>query len=303
MKKSEDLALGNPIKFYNDTITLRFSERDHIYYRVDPEGLVPLDGVTNTCGIIDKSLYLIPWGVKMAAEKLLATMPHTADIAGDFTDSLPWPQFVELVNEAKKAHKEKLVDAGEVGSKAHTLIEHLIKEAIRFNKGVIPIGAKTEVEGPEDDERVANCVNAAISWMNQHNVKWLKTEHKVYSRKYEYAGTMDGLAEVDGTLSVVDWKTSNNLRTEYFLQTASYLYAHSEEFGTVIPDRWILRLGKEKGDFEPWHVGPETMAEDMEAFILCLQLRRTYGSIEKRIADNKKQQTTAKKAKKALGIA
>jgi len=116
-KKSPDLALGPPIKFYNDTITLRFSERDHAYYREDADGTLELqDGVTQTCGIIDKSLYLIPWAVKMAAEKLLRTMPHTADLAGDFTESLEWDKFVQLVTEAKSAHKEKLVDAGDVGS-------------------------------------------------------------------------------------------------------------------------------------------------------------------------------------------
>ena len=45
------------------------------------------------------------------------------------------------------------------------------------------------------DDRAKSCVKAALTWMRSHNVKWLKTEEKIYSKEYDYAGTfMDGLA-------------------------------------------------------------------------------------------------------------
>jgi hypothetical protein len=59
-----------------------------------------------------------------------------------------------------------------------------------------------------------------------------------------YAGTIDMVAEVQGTLGVVDLKTSNSMQDEYFLQTAAYLHAYNKgvskkEQGKT---RWILRI-------------------------------------------------------------
>src|SRR5262249_19750690 len=115
------------------------------------------------------------------------------------------------------------------------------------------------------DERAANCCAAAVEWMSQHNVRWLKTERKCFSRKYGYAGTMDGLAVVDSCkdrlccphdftdrLTLVDWKTSNALYVEYLLQTAAYQQAYQEETGETIADRWVIRLGKDDAEFDPW---------------------------------------------------
>jgi hypothetical protein len=51
-------------------------------------------------------------------------------------------------------------------------------------------------------------------------------------------------------------------------------------------NRWVLRLGKEKGEFEPWHeVGHE---EDFDAFICCLDLKRIHEKIETRMKETKK---------------
>lgn len=285
-KKSADLGLGNPIKFYDDEITLRFSERDHAYYLEKPDGTLELqNGVTQTCHIIDHSVYLIPWAVKMSADKLIKTMPkHTDELGIASVLPIGWDEFEELVKDAKRAHKETLTDAGDVGTAAHTWIEDSIRYAIENTKGVV----KKMDDRTPSDERVVNCGLAAFDWMKQHETVWLKTEHKVYSRKFSYAGTMDGLAKIDGVLSVADWKTSNYLRTEFLLQTAAYQMAEIEEFGTPVEDRWILRLGKEDGQFEPWHCGPSTTEQDFEAFRLCLMLARAHRVIEKRMADDKK---------------
>ena len=289
-KKNPDLGLGAEIKFYNDEITLRFSERDHAYYRIDDGVPVLVEGVTQTCGIIDKSLYLIPWAVKMAAEQMLRTMP--SDVDKTWTAAIPWPQFEELVTESKKAHKNKLVDAGDVGTAAHNWIEDSIRYAIKHTNGIVE---NLTAPAPAD-ERAQNCGHAALDWMKENKVVWKNTEHKIYSREWKYAGTMDGLALVNNRLAVVDWKTSNYLRTDYLLQTAAYLKAHVEEFGDNILDRHILRLGKEDADFEPWHLGPETLADDFEAFKFCLLLKRRHASIEKRMAEGKKTRTLQKKA-------
>lgn len=284
-KKNPDLALGSSLSFYNGKINLQFSQRDHIYYRVLANGsLEPQDGVTHACGILDKSMYLIPWACKVMALKIFQSMPREKDALGN-TSILPldWEEFETLITESKKAHKEHLDDAADVGASAHVWLEDSIRWAIAYNNGVVE---KLTDQIPTD-ERAINCGKAALDWMREHKVKFIKTESIVYSQKHQYAGTLDGLAEVDGILSIVDWKSSNALRTEYCFQTAAYLRAYEEEYGITIPDRWILRLGKEDGKFEPWHLEPETIEEDFYAFILCLTLKRVRASIEYRIKENK----------------
>ena len=172
------------------------------------------------------------------------------------------------------------------------------------------------------DERAIQAVKAALRWMKAHSVVWLKTEEKVYSRKYDFAGTTDGLAYVDScsdpaccteefkhSLCLIDFKTSNQLKDEYCLQTAAYQQALHEETGTIIDNRWLLRLGKneeEAGKFETWRLPASTFAEDLSGFIACLNLVRITESIKERMktqkvairAVKKEQRETAKTLKK-----
>ena len=295
-KPSLESCLGSPLSFYGGTVTLRFAKDPyHQYFREACGALTHVDGVTSACGIIDKSQFLVPWSAKMTAEKLLRTMPKVKDELGiEYIDSILWTDFETLVLEAKKAHKEKLVDASDVGSAAHAWLEDSIRWAITFNNGKV----EKLTEQEPNDHRAKNCGLAALDWMQKHSVKWISTERVVYSKEHNYAGTMDGKAIVDGVLSIVDWKSSNALRSDYCLQTSAYQHADIEEFGVPIPDRHILRLGKEKGDFEPWHLGPGTIADDFEAFRLCLTLERAHDKLNARIAAGKQLSAIKKKKEK-----
>jgi hypothetical protein len=312
--KKPDLKLSEPIQFYDGEITLRFDEGSWTYYRILPDGgLEAQSGVTGVCGIIDKSMYLIPWACKMMYLKMLRTTPRTPD---DQVGQMAWSEFDTLLQEAKKAHKERLDDAGDVGSAAHAWIEDTIRNAITFNGGIVD---KMNDLAPTD-ERSINCGMAAFDWMQKHNVRWLTTERKIYSRQYKYAGTCDGTALVDNCdnpacctrlfmdeLSLIDWKSSNQLSVQYLYQTAAYQNAiMEEEPATVIKSRWILRLGKEDGKFEPWY--EVNFAQDFAGYLACLNLQRAHKSVEKRMSDQKKLKTfrrreDAKDQKKKIGFA
>lgn len=319
MKKAE-IILGDPITFYDGSVTLRFDEGAWTYYRVFDDGtLEKQSGVTGVCGIIDKSLYLMPWACKMMYLKMLRTMPRTPadDQHGELVAPISWDSFDELLQEAKKAHKERLEDAGDVGTAAHTWIEATIRNAITFNGGVVE---KMNEMAPTD-ERAINCGLAAFDWMQKHNVRWICTERVVYSRKHRCAGTMDGLAILDSCddpkccaglfldeLSVIDWKSSNQLSVQYLYQTAIYLSAFVEETGDDVKSRWILRLDKESGKFEPWYLGPETLDQDLAGYLACLNLKIVHKAVEKRMADAKKLKTfkkreDAKETKKKIKFA
>lgn len=286
--------------FYQGTETLRYDPKAHIYYLVTGDELIPLPGVSTVSHIIDKSNVLVPWAVKKMAQKLLDTTPVTIT-AKTQTKAvvLTWESYEKLVLEAKNAHKEKLEDAGAVGHMAHAWIENQIKAAIAAGgQGIVGKLPVLDLLPPE--ERAANCCLAAIDWMAKHNVRWICTERKVYSRMYRYAGTTDGLCTVDSCtdpyccnepftdrLSLADWKSANGLYAEFLLQSAAYESAYEEEHGVDIVDRWIIRLGKEDAEFEPWHLTQEDFEDDFGAFLEALRLGTRYDRIEKRMKDRK----------------
>lgn len=303
----DDMITGDTFLFYNGEVVLRFDHDKHLYLRAREDGVWEIqDGVTTVCNIIDHSVYLMPWAVKMMYLKLLRTVPRcSTDKGGSVVGPVNWEDFDKLLVEAKKAHKEHFEDAGDVGDAAHKWIEASIRNAMAFTNGVVE---KMNEYAPTD-ERAVNCGVAAHDWMTRHNVRWIRTERKVYSRAYRYAGTMDGLALVDSCddpsccgrmyhdeLALIDWKSSNHLRAEYLYQTAAYQQAEQEEFGSDIKARWILRLGKEDGKFEAWY--ETNFDQDFDAFLACLFLYRAHKGIEKRMAEDKKLKTFARREQK-----
>ncbi len=117
--------------FYDHTVELRFNIEEHRYYRVGELGnLIPVNGVTTVCGVIDKSHMLVPWAAKMAIQKLLRLMP-TEMVDGIIrVKPLTFEEFTTVALEAKSAHKDKLEDAGDIGHMAHSWLEEYIKADI-----------------------------------------------------------------------------------------------------------------------------------------------------------------------------
>jgi hypothetical protein len=301
--------------FYNHTEEVRYNKEDHVYFRVDPDlgNLIELYGVTNVLKkAIDRSVMLVPWAAKMAIEKLLRTIPVVQDTSGvSWIAPMTLTDFTKLALEAKGAHKEKLEEAGDIGHIAHLCLSDSIQHAIDHTNSTV-----LELRNIPTDEKAKACAEAGLAWMRLHNVRWIKTEQKIYSREYGYAGTMDGLATVDSCgdpsccteqfkdrLSLIDFKSSNALHIEYLFQTASYQHAEQEEQGLDIKDRWILRLGKneeEAGKFEPWHCTAKDFKEDFEGFLTCLALNKLLDSVKERMSLQKKGVREAKKQLKAI---
>jgi len=81
------------------------------------------------------------------------------------------------------------------------------------------------------------------------NVHCLETI--MYSKKLTIAGQVDCIAEYNGKLSVIDFKTANKERQEswienYFMQTTAYAIMYEELFGKVI-DQIVILIASEDG--------------------------------------------------------
>ena len=279
------------LSFYKNTVTVKYDDVAHQYFRVAEGGsLVLLDGGSSVPHIVDKSAALVPWGCKMAAQKLLRIVPtRTTDGGRIVVPEMPLVDFEVLVNDAKGAHKEKLADAANVGKQAHYYLECEAK---------MRLGLISEMPPVPKDPRTIRCIIDALETWDKHNFIWRAAERKVMSRSLDVCGTLDGLVQASSCnnpfccphpftneTALLDYKTSNYLYETFLYQTAFYVGAIVEEFPALdIRHRFIFKLGKEDGKFASWHCETEDQEADYNGFLHCLDLTRNLRAAKERMS-------------------
>ncbi len=267
---------------YKGKCRVRFYPNSHRY---TVNGKPTSGSVTGIIGIKDKSGGLLPWAVALAVNYL-----RDKHIAGVqiFEDD-----FVL----AEQQHTIKKVEAANVGTEVHDWVENYIKHTLKKK------GYESMPQMPDTKEAQIG-VNAFLDWITENKVVFKSSERAVYSKKYDYIGKMDIEAKVNGQLCLLDIKTSNDLRNDYYMQTAAYVRADEEESGREYEGRWLIRLAKEtekeynarmkkknderarKGkdpvDFAPYQVFDPKFLDDSEsnidrdfkAFLACKTLKK-----------------------------
>ena len=118
--------------------------------------------------------------------------------------------------------------------------------------------------GIEDiDERYEGYFKAYKSWAKEHKLNIVANEIRTYHKSMLYAGTADMIAEVDGKLLLIDFKTSASINR---MLTGVQLEAYAKAFeshGFSVDGKAILHLKSdglyewkiyEKNDYESWEV-------------------------------------------------
>ncbi|MDI6820954.1 MAG: PD-(D/E)XK nuclease family protein [Patescibacteria group bacterium] len=210
-------------------LDLKFTEDGHVYEL----GGKLLTGVTTILGILDKP-FLKWWTVKLMYETLL---PKLQDVQG-----ITKKEWDDILTEAKKAHTIKTKEGASIGKEAHNWIETYIKAKIE----------NTVAPASPQDEKVYSSVQAFLKWEAEHKIEWLASEIPLASVIHTFAGTVDAVAIVDGKLSIIDFKTSNQMSDAYGLQTAAYCILLNENLeGEERPEqRIIVRIPKDGSGFE-----------------------------------------------------
>lgn len=282
----------NPDGTIAEVVKMRFDKEEHVYHRivVNPETGVhewaKVPGVTTILSIKDKSPALVPWAANETASYIKGAFLelHPEDLEEILRDELRLQDWLfKKADEAAKNFRKISQDATDVGKAAHDWLEEYVNATISQED---PSHFELLYEKRNGlDERAISCCGAALSWMRSHNVRWKFTERKIYSRRYNVAGTLDGCCLVDScddpdccprefkdALSIIDWKSSNALYETYRWQTAIYEDAVEEELGLDIKHRWVIQLGKYDGAFKKWHILEEDFDMDMRCFLACLEL-------------------------------
>ena len=194
-------------------------------------------GTTTFLSIKDKSRPLIIWAVGLAEKFLLEHCPEGIT--------------PEHIKQACRLHSEEKKRTADLGTAIHDWIELYIK------------GKKPPM--PEE-EAITKGVNSFLEWKESHKVKFKASEEIIYSRKYDYCGSLDFEAEIDGKFYLGDFKTGNALYNEVLMQTAAYAHARSEESGIEYDGRYLLRIAKETEEEHAKRTAEKKWAERYQIF-------------------------------------
>lgn len=165
----------------------------------------------------------------------------------------------EVTKKSKTKPEEIMQKALDVGSAVHSCLEIMVKRQIQNNHKKIEWGKITQeelnallpVSTPiENVKLIFNCLIAFGEWANKIDFRPVESELTVYSKKHQFAGTLDAIGLVKGKLAVIDFKSSKAIYSEMALQLSAYKFAYREMSKKAVPEMWILRLGKEDGEFE-----------------------------------------------------
>lgn len=260
---SSQASSGSTI-LYSGAIRLDFDPKRHSYTTTDLSTLnvreVP--SVTQILGVIGGSKV---WGLKQWAANLASDYIRDAIRPGLLYDEL---QIEQIIERARKNFHTVSRGAKTVGHLAHGWIEaHLRARLYATPELPLPV-----------NEQTRKAIQAASAWIAEH-FRPVSMEHRLYSREHDYAGTLDVVGEVDGKLAVVDWKTSKAIYDEMPLQAAAYAQAWAEMHDERVPDRWVIRLDKETGEFEPVRFPRETFRRDLSGFLAAKALHVTLNAM------------------------
>jgi hypothetical protein len=239
------------LSLYDDEVTLYYNDARHRYEVDIPSENVRKRYVPSATGIkgkLDKSAALTGWGVNTTLAFI-----ETCWLPGlKYTKQ----QIQRATRKAKRARFDASADATEIGSAAHEWFEDYI--------GFCIDGVEIEIIDEHDngqpreagvlympqDPAVRSAVQAFINWVTSHEIEWLWTEKRVYSRKHNFAGTADVAFRLDGKLYLGDFKTSKRIYKDYFLQLAAYAKALEEMGHEKFYGLWTIRVPKDGGGIE-----------------------------------------------------
>ena len=138
-----------------------------------------------------------------------------------------------VLQNARYAYRDASDKAKDIGTLVHKAIEQYIKHH-----------ADVTATMPEQAQ---NGFLAFLDWEAKNHVQWLRSEVRTYHPVAGYAGTYDALADINGHLYIVDFKTSKGVYDEYKYQLAAYLAAEQHHIA-LDANLAVLRLDKETGE-------------------------------------------------------
>ena len=140
------------------------------------------------------------------------------------------------------------------GKSLHTLVEQYMKNETPSIRDVLPLG-------------LFKLMKPYLDQIN--NIRLV--EEIMYSKNLTLAGQVDCVAEYNGKLSVIDFKTANKERIEewvenYFLQCTAYSIMYNETFNEPI-EQIVVLMAAEDGSMKAFVKEPKDYEEELQKAI------------------------------------
>jgi len=181
----------------------------------------------------------------------------------------------------KKDYRKVKDLAADIGTIAHWLIECYLRK----------LEPDTDDFSPSDLSRAKNAVGKFVSWWETNKFELVQSEGQLAAQTEPYfGGTLDILArDTDGSIVLIDLKTSKGIYNEYWFQLSAYadLYEQNRYFDLRFDKcgelkRFIIcRIGKEESDSDFEIQERQSLTSEFDVFLKCLALYEALNGIKK----------------------
>jgi len=213
--------------------------KPHITYREKSGQTV----VGATTAINKLAMPALPiWGFNTGRQSMYQTIPEAAK-AEDINlkklnkeDATSWAFSVgqQRKNSTLYAKRDR---AAEVGTIAHAILQYR-------ERGL-------EIDNSDINDNVwklaLKCVASHDQWFQGTQMKTVLIEKAFVSEEHHYGGTMDKLAEINGELTLIDYKTGKDIYDTNFIQLAAYTRLAIEQ-GFDVKHSIAVNMPKTKGN-------------------------------------------------------
>ncbi len=139
-------------------------------------------------------------------------------------------------------YSTKQSDSFEIGNMMHEYLDKYIT-----NKNIHTENSKNSKIASDLSKVIINNIFPKVT-------SFIASEATVHNH-YNYAGTLDLLAEIDNKLTIIDYKSSYRKKSSYlidehFQQLAAYAIAHDSMYNTDIQQAMLFIVYKESYEFE-----------------------------------------------------
>lgn len=220
-----------------------------------------------------------------------------------FAKPLSGDEMESLISAARSAAEHTLEDfeAGITQMEASAAYAHKIERDEAADLGTrIHKWVELDLKGVQQDlpEDLVPAVNAYKKWRSRKDFQAIVSlEQIIYYAVYPviFAGTVDAIFRLaDGTLGIVDFKTSNGIYESHIVQIAAYAKAWEWLTGEKVTRGWAVRFGKEDGVLEEQEVDIELYWPTFEALVPARDLYKVAIDNSKAAAGHRKKEREAK---------
>ena len=137
---------------------------------------------------------------------------------------------------------------------------------------------KNTVQGVQPTAEMEAVSDSFKRWANGRVRRWVCQEANVVNHRFKYYGRLDNVAELmDGTIAIIELKTSKKIQESHVLQICAYSYATLENGETIFDENTrlkIVRYDQTSNSWKEHELFYRERVDGFNAFLAALDIYR-----------------------------